>query len=207
MTFRWTRRHVRTLNIPYALGFNAELNHYKGELNSGIDRDNLPTGPSGVTSPMMVDGAFHKWGLAKLIELDADMEPSYSGPTGDEGVSYDQYLGGWHVHLDDEVEEDWLEGTLHCILNCFAIRLKDHAHEGRCWMKFAILFNGAIVAETDRIYTSILQVHLEALIPVASGSGKVQIAWRINSPIGTETSSQRMFMWSGGKLLAFNRYR
>jgi len=205
MTFRWTRRHVRTLNIPYAIGFNAELNHYKGELNSGIDRDNLPTGPSGVTSPMMVDGALHKWGLQSEMEIDVSMQRHPVAPFV--GPSYSQYLGGWHVHLDEEVEEDWLEGTLHCVFNGHVWRNTAYASQGRTWFKFAILFNGAIVHETDRIYGSIHQVHLECVIPVASGSGKVQVAWRANSPIGVEAATADILTWAGGKLVAFNRYR
>jgi hypothetical protein len=205
MSFRWTEHHVRGLNIPYALGFNRGFNAQKGALH-GVDRDNLPSGVNSIDHTMIVDGAFQKWKLARDIAIDASMVPTYT-VTSDPGTTYGRYRGGWHIHLTDSLQEDWIEGTLWLMFNCWAWRAKDYAAGNRVWFQFALLFNGAIVLESDKFFLTPQQVHLEAVIPVASGSGKVEIAWRCSSAIGTEASTDRIFTFGGGKLLALNRYR
>lgn len=205
MSFRWTEHHARGANIPYARGFNRGFNEHKGALHAA-DRDNLPSGVTAVTSPLIADGAFQKWALARDLAIDAAMVPAYAA-TSDPGATWEVYSGGWHVHMDDYLQEDWIEGTLWLVFNCWAWRSKLMAASGQVWFQFAVLFNGAIVLESDKFFLTPQQVHLEAIIPVASGSGKVEIAWRCSSPIGTETSTDRIFTWGGGKLLALNRYR
>jgi len=213
--FKWTKAQVRAGNIPAALDHNAEVSNYKGVLNGGLDRDNLPSGPSSIDHLMVEDEAFQKYSVVTGIRLDAALEPAYSGVTETAGMSFEQYSGGWHVHLDDSISDSWVEGHMWVVFNAWMWQAKERAYSvgppasvNKVYAQFRILFNGAVVCESDIILLGIQQVHMETVFPCPSGSGTIQIAWKVSSPTGLEPASDtRIFTFAGGKLLAVNRYR
>ena len=215
MGFKWTKRDLRDANITESKGYNAELDNYVGELNGGLDRDNLPSGPSAVAEPMFNDEAFHKFAVANPIRIDAALEPSYTAATQTAGTNFNNYTSGWHVHQDDDIEETWREGHLWVVFNTWFWQAKERGYTAgppienyRTFVQFRLLFNGAVIADTDRLFVGIEQVHLETVIPIPSGAGKIQIAWKISNETGLETSgAMRIFTFAGGKLVAINRYR
>lgn len=213
MSFRWTKHDQRSLNITEASDYNEEVNNYVGVLNGGLDRDNLPL--LSVDPTRLAVGATQQFSVDKPIRLDASMEPDYTVLLQYSGTNFNEYTSGWHVHQDDYIEEDFIEGHLWLIFNGWVWQFLERANGVgppavgyRVYAQFRLLFNGGVVYETGRIFMSPQQLHMETVIPVPSGPGKIEIAWSMVNATGLEPSpSARLLNFGGGKLVAINRYR
>lgn len=202
MSFRWTKAAARDANITDAKRVNADYNNYKGLINGGIDRDNLPD--DSFDEQMFEDGAFVKY--VRLDGMRASDDVTETQPT-DYGVTYDIYNGGWFT--EDGIEDTFQEGMLQIEWNCW-IRQIDATllvSNELQYSEFQILVDSNPVAYSGRIYSYITPVHMVTNIPISSGTHKIQIQWRAAAPEDGVSKTLIVFDFDGGALTVINRAR
>jgi hypothetical protein len=135
------------------------------------------------------------------------------------GTTYGTYAGGWIETTEDayKIKEELKEGMCQIEMNCYAFHNKLNAGgfynagttDDVSWYQFQLVFNGSVVAETDRIHRQASTVHLMANIPCSAGPCEVKVRWRHNGrPNGPFYELKApLFYFSGGNLLLINRYR
>jgi hypothetical protein len=207
MPYRWTEAFIQTSNLLDALEFDKSYNNYKGLINGNLDRENIPE--DSITETHIKKGAFHYYYILDDIELDSDYYVEQTGPAsaGPDGVSYQEFSGGWKTD-QQYLEETFYEGMAHIEFNCW-YWLNDNVtgFAGTEYCEFQILYNNLVIARTDRLGSPIGQVHLVADIPVPTGTGKVQLQWRIQSPPSGVALNEELFWYSGGTIFCINRRR
>ncbi len=67
MPYKWTEGYLRGSNLVDEDEFNREYNGYKGVINGGLDRDNLPV--DSVGDDHLVSGAFLSCNLSSGDDL------------------------------------------------------------------------------------------------------------------------------------------
>ena len=206
MPYKWTEGHLRDANIVDEDGFNLEYNNYKGVINGGLDRDNLPA--NSVGEDQLKAGAFLTYDLSSPNDLMVQglahlpSSPAYS--------TWDDRLSGWSHNTAQKSSVTTREGMLHIDFCCwFSLATNSPAHvtlENR-WAQMGILLNNNFVAKTNKLWSYAGNVNMSIAIPVASGPQQVHIAWRSEAPPSGSTTSNVSFAYGGGQLLLINRFR
>ena len=75
------------------------------------------------------------------------------------------------------------------------------------WVQCQIILNNNVVAETHFLYQRWGTIHLIGAVPVATGNAEIKIGFKLPSRNSSSTLNTQMFYYSGGNLLAINRYR
>ena len=209
MAFKWTEHHLRPSNLADAEAFDREYNHYKGELNGGLDRENLPDGSVGDTH--LSAGAFLKHAHRGDIHLQgATVRTNVSGIRSwtHHGTGYDEYCSGWVVNDAQPITTLLYEGMLHLEFNAWAFISSDDTSSTvyKGWAQFAIFVDGSPVIVSGRFWENMNQVHLVGDIPIPTGTHTIAVGWRY-APRTTRTETDAIFHYDGGSLLVLNRYR
>ena len=169
-------------------------------INGGLDGDSLPKG--GVVLPATALQAFAIW---RDLEMDPSIIPAYTGSES-LGTTYD-YVGGGGWHEQEIGSFTCKDGWLSAEFTATAWRYKEWADEARRWSRWELRMDGRTLVRSGNLFAPVWTVHLSAASPVPSGSHTFSVAWEASPPNGDETSTDRMFHWSGGSLLLLNRYR
>lgn len=220
MSFKWTEGDHRPGNIVDADEFNTSFNNTKGEINGGLDRENLPNGS--VSNEELDSTALVKYVVVSNIRaqdtsvLDLHWGDTAGGPNAFQqdyhAISYNTYAGGWKTNPAYSIgvsgPELFQEGMLHIEFNCW-YWLRNHFANGgfQIWGQFQILVDGTPVVTGDRQYQNVGQVHLVADVPISTGSHSIQVRWRITPWPGSGSMDDPVFYYDGGQLTAINRYR
>tara|TARA_R100000655_G_scaffold74863_2_gene113779 strand:+ start:378 stop:1007 length:630 start_codon:yes stop_codon:yes gene_type:complete len=209
MSYRWTEGSVRDANIVDEDEFNREYNNYKGEINGGLDRDNLPVDCVG--APQLKAGAFLIYDLSSPDDLMVQgLGTSSSSPASS---TFDDNLAGWVHNTAQKSSVTTQEGMLHIDFCCW-FDLEQHSPGGTAsagnenrWAQMGILLNNNFVAKTNKLWTYAGNVNMSIAVPVASGPQQVHIAWRAQPPYVGRPTTTPSFAYGGGQLLLINRYR
>jgi hypothetical protein len=212
MAYKWTEGDARSGNILDVDEFNSSFNNVKGEINGGLDRENLPNNSIGDAA--LAPNAFIKYAVVPNIKLQGDETKSltWAGGAGAtvnyKAISYNSYSGGWRTNSAQSVNDIFQEGMLHLEFNCWYY-LNNHASGGdwQLWCQFQILVDGSPVVTADRQYQNVGQVHIAADVPVSTGKHLIQIRWRVSAMLGGMPIDNAIFYYDGGQLLVLNRYR
>jgi len=204
--------------------FDKTYDGYKELVNGGLDRENLPE--EGFDKEQFNNYSFGRYyqTYVKLEEqyVETSMPSGYS--PGDTilttpGTKYGSYAGGWIETTDSsmKLEFDAKEGMCLLEFNCWAFISKLNAGgyynsgtpDDYGWYQFQLVFNGSVVAETDRIFQNYQTIHLNAAVPCSAGPAEVKVRWRHNGRPNSQFFELQapLLYWSGGNLFAFNRYR
>lgn len=215
MAFKWTEGDHVTSNIVDATEQNASFNNLKGEMNGGLDRENLPN--SSVSNDELHQSAFVKYAVAANMRaqatsvLDLHWGDSAAGPNTFQqeyiAIDFNTYTGGWRTNPAYSIESLFQEGMLHLEFNCW-YWLSNHLANGTIqgWCQFQIVVDGTPVVSGDKQYQNVGQSHLVVDIPISTGQHKVELRWRIK-PWNGRDMTDPIFYYDGGQLLALNRYR
>lgn len=204
--------------------FDKSYDKQKELVNGGLDRENLP-------EQAFDKDAFKQYSFQQFFQTYFKMEEQYVQTTMPTGLSpddnacntvgsyYGTYAGGWIDTTNDryKIKQELKEGMCQIEMNCWAFLNKASAG-GRynsgtvsdiSWYQFQLVFNGSVVAETDRIFRQACTVHLMANVPCSAGPCEVKIRWRHSGrPNGPYYElGAPLFYFSGGNLLLINRYR
>jgi hypothetical protein len=218
MAFKWTEGYHRSGNILDADEFNTSFNAFKGEINGGLDRENLPN--ASISNDELASNAMVKYVVVPNIRaqdtsvLDLEWAVTTGGTLTQEyiAVPYDTYAGGWRTNSAYNIgvssSELFQEGMLHLEFNCWYY-MRNHFANGtnQIWCQFQILVDGTPVVTSDRQHQNVGQIHLVADVPISTGSHSVQIRWRITPWPGSAAMDDPVFYYDGGQLTAINRYR
>jgi hypothetical protein len=200
---------IRTKNLIDGEEFDNIYNSHVDVLNAGMDRENLPS--TAFTFDKFKDYAFHQY-YHTYVKMPEDLIKEYNEVTpntGWDGMIYEDYVGSWIYNTKYPLNIQAVEGNLHIEFNCW-YWFDQTAITGNTsgdWVQFAVLLNDNVVAETHFLYQSKGQVHLVASVPVATGPQEISIAFKLPSRNSSSTLNTQMFYYSGGNLLAINRYR
>ena len=204
MAFKWTKGEQLQANILDAYEFNREYNQYKGVLNGGLDRDNLPSTASAggaITTAHIKNDAFLKY---NVVDIQLPRDGTANNLT-DACLEYDQYAGGWRTHTATSISELFQEGMLHVELNLWYYLNGDIGVNN--WCQFQILVNSTVVARSHQLFQEFGTIHLVGDVPVATGTSKVEMQYQFLAPAAGLSTSTAIFSYNGGSLLALNRYR
>jgi len=230
MPIKPKQRELRNNNIIEPKDFDKEYDSLKGLVNNGLDRQNLPV--AGIDASAFKNNSFVSY-YQKYWKLDEDYTASPISERGN-GVlnfdempaqTYDSYAGGWFESHNPLVVENLREGMCQVEMNLTyfmnKINLAGYATAvaspapsiikadlGYC--QFHITYNGSVIADTGKISRNLQTIHLCASIPVATGKGEFNIAWRFNGRRQDLTNyplNAGMFYWTGGDMLVINYYR
>jgi len=204
--------------------FDKTYDKQKELMNGGLDRENLPEEAfdknAFKNNSFMV---FHQTYFKMEEQYVETTMPSGFAPNDNglvtAGTTYATYAGGWIETTEDDykIQEELKEGMCQIEMNCYAFMNKLNAGgfynsgtpDDISWFQFQLVFNGSVVAETDRIHRQACTVHLMANIPCSAGPCEVKVRWRHNGrPNGPYYELKApLFYYSGGNLLLINRYR
>jgi len=214
MAFKWTEGDHRAGNILDVDEFNGSFNNFKGEVNGGLDRENLPN--NSVGDSVLAPNAFIKYVVTPNIRMQGtstlDLQWNDVGggtPTQQyKAISYNTYSGGWKTNPSYSINSLFQEGMLHLEFNSWYY-LRNHLANGtiQLWCQFQILVDGSPVVTTDKQYQNVGQIHAVADVPIATGKHLIQIRWRVRAWPGGVPMDDPIFYYDGGQLLALNRYR
>ena len=214
MAYKWTEGEARPANLDDVDGFNRSYNSLKGEINGGLDRENLKD--ETVEDTHLAQNAFVKYVLKDAITLQNastyTQEYFYtmgSLPTQDYfAMAYDNYSGGWITNTAQQISDTFEEGMLHIDFNCWYWLASHFSNKTQqIWCQFQITVDGNPVVVSGKHFQNVGTIHLVADIPIASGNHVVAIRWRFTSWMSTRTTTSPVFYYDGGQLLALNRYR
>lgn len=200
---------IRNKNIIDGEEFDTMYNSHVEVLNAGLDRENLPS--NGFEWDQFKDYAFHQY-WHTYVKMPESLVTEYDEVipnTGWDGLIYEDYAGSWIYNTDYPLNIEAVEGNLHIEFNCWYWfdRLAMNGNVSGDWVQFAVLLNNNVVAETHFLYQQKGQVHLIASVPVATGPQQIKIAFKLPSRNSASTLQTQFFYYSGGNLLAINRYR
>ncbi len=218
MSFDWTTRDIRTLNLLEGPEFDRQYNEYKGVVNGGFDHMNLPSQAGQLTDTHIADQAMMR------VFVNSDfrsgqpnpqlfMNESYADVITDGGVNYEgltgeKYQGQW-VDNAENMTFDVQEGMLQLFFSAwFWTNLFTAYAGGYTWAQFRLQVDGNTVAQTGKIYRGRGNVHLCASVPVPQLIGsRLSVGWRAVAPQRGGSNALPMVWWDGGSLMAINRYR
>ena len=214
MAYKWTEGEARPANLDDVDGFNKSYNNLKGEINGGLDRENLRDGTVGDTQ--LAQNAFVKYVLQDAITMqDASVYTqtyydSAAGTTTQDyfAMAYEKYSGGWITNTAQQISDTFEEGMLHIDFNCWywlASHFADNLQQ--IWCQFQITVDGNPVVTSGEHFQNVGTVHLVTDIPIATGVHVVAVRWRFSPWQRRRTKTSPVFYYDGGQLLALNRYR
>jgi len=204
--------------------FDKTYDGYKELVNGGLDRENLP-------EEAFDKSQFNNYSFGRYYQTYCKLEEPYiittmvSGlaPSDDflktPGTYYGNYAGGWIENGNDKMQLNFeaKEGMVLLEFNCWAYMGKLNGGgyyqsgpgDDYAWYQFQLVYNGTVVAETDRLFQNYNTIHLNAAVPTSAGPSEVKVRWRHNGRPNSEffELSAPLLYWSGGNLFAFNRYR
>lgn len=225
MAFKWTEGDHVTSNIVDATEQNASFNNLKGEMNGGLDRENLPN--ESVSNDELHQSAFVKYAVRTGVRA---QNTTTSDATWTDGVTpiaqkvrainYNRYSGGWRTNTANTVQTLFQEGMLHIEFNCW-YWLRNHfatqsfaTRNGSkpIWAQFQVLVDGTPVCTTGMLWQNVGQVHAVADVPISTGQHEVSIRWRTaawpgEAPSGAPVKASPVFYYDGGQITVINRYR
>lgn len=205
MPFKWTEGSLRDANIVDEDEFNREYNNYKGVINGGLDRDNLPAASIGQSH--LKAGAFLEYNLSSDDVMVQDLTTSQTM------LTFNDALSGWIHNTDQKLSVTTQEGMLHIEFCCWYTLRQDSpdttgtTRNNQRWVQAGLLINNNFVAKTSRIYSYAGNVNMSVAVPVASGPQQVHVAFRGSVPPGGGSLGLTNFQYNGGQLLLINRYR
>ena len=115
MSYRWTEGHLRDANIVDEDEFNREYNNYKGMVNGGLDRDNLPA--DSVGEDHLKAGAFLIYDLSSPDDLMVQGLGTLSSSSAHS--TWDDRLSGWVHNTAQKSSVTTQEGMLHIDFCCW----------------------------------------------------------------------------------------
>ena len=233
MAFKWTEGNHRSGNILDADEFNTSFNAFKGEINGGLDRENLPNGS--VSNDELASNAMVKYVVKPNIRLQNTSvnTAQWRDNTGGAGtainetfrsINYDSYSGGWRTNEAYKINTLFQEGMLHVEYNGW-YWLRNHVNTGashrlsehlQIWCQFELLLDGNPVVTGGRHYQNVGQVHLVTDVPISTGNHEIALRWRVapnpdaNQTYGVVPAAgplRPIFYYDGGQITVINRYR
>lgn len=232
MAFKWTEGNHRSGNILDADEFNTSFNAFKGEINGGLDRENLPN--NSVSDDEISSTAFVKYSVGSAIRLQNAVEAEaewFNNGGASAGTqdflctNYNNYAGGWKTNTAQKVSSIYQEGMLHVEYNGWYwlrnhIATSNPARNGsphlQGWCQFRLLLDGNPVVSSGYNYQNVGQVHLIADLPVSTGAHEIALQWRfsanpdpttITTPTSGTEPDRPIFYYDGGQITVVNRYR
>ena len=215
MSFKWTESQARAGNIFDEEQVNNSYNAIKGEINGGLDRENLPTNSVGSTH--CANGAFVKYSVLEGVKVQGALNhaTNWSQPSGGVfAVDMEDNQGGWVPNTTQKIETLFQEGMLQIEFNCWywmnELSTTGTGAYRHIWCRFEILVDGNTVASMAENYQYMSTVHLVANIPISTGTHKIEVRHRVSGPdatSGTINTALPLFYYDGGTILAINRYR
>jgi len=219
-------KHFKPIQGDIAEGkdFDKTYDGYKELVNGGLDRENLP-------EDAFDKEQFNNYSFGRYYQTWCKLEESYVetnfpaglSPSDDfrktPGSKYGSYAGGWIENQDPKMQINFeaKEGMVLLEFNCWAFMGKVSGGgyynggtvDDYAWYQFQLVYNGQVVAETDRLFQSHQTVHLNAAVPTSAGPSEVKVRWRHNGRPNSKFFELQapLLYWSGGNLFAFNRYR
>ena len=205
MSYRWTEGHLRDANIVDEDEFNREYNNYKGMVNGGLDRDNLPA--NSVGEDHLRAGAFLIYDLSSPNDL--MVQDLGSTTSSSPLITFNEVTSGWVHNSTQKTSVTTQEGMLHIDFCCwFNLEQKSPGRTpGNRWVQMGILLNNNFIAKTNKIWSYAGNVNMSIAVPVASGPQQIHIAWRAQSPETGAGGTVKSFAYNGGQMLLINRYR
>ena len=220
MAFKWTEGDHRSGNILDVEEFNTSFNAFKGEINGGLDRENLPNGS--VSNQELASNAMVKYVVVpniriqgtSTLQLSWDVAATGSVLTQDiRAISHNTYAGSWKTNPAYNINTLFQEGMLHLEFNCWYWSFNSTADGGFSRsVQFQILLDGAVVARSGPHLQNVGQIHLVTDVPISTGNHKIELRWRCSAFTSTAgnnpvTINDPVFYYDGGQLTAINRYR
>jgi hypothetical protein len=205
MPYKWTEGYLRGSNLVDEDEFNREYNGYKGVINGGLDRDNLPA--DSVGEDHLVSGAFLSCNLSSGDDL--MVQGLGTSSSSSPFITFNDRTSGWVHNTSQKTVITAKEGMLHIDFCCwFNLEQKSPGRNpGNRWAQMGILLNNNFILKTNRIWNYAGNVNINVAVPVASGPQQIHVAWRAQGPESGATLSLASFTYSGGQLLVINRYR
>jgi hypothetical protein len=223
MAFKWTEGDHRSGNILDVEEFNTSFNAFKGEINGGLDRENLPNGS--VSNQELASNAMVKYVVVPNIRaqdtvtanLSWDRDVSGAGSVLTQpikAITHNNYGGSWKTNPAYSINTLFQEGMLHLEFNCWYWTFNSTA--GAAFLRtveFQVLLDGAVVVRSGVHMQNVGQIHLVTDVPISTGNHKIEIRWRCSAFTSTAagtnvvTISDPVFYYDGGQLTAINRYR
>ena len=224
MAFKWTEGDHRAGNILDVDEVNSSFNNVTGELNGGLDRENLPN--ASVSNDELAPNAFVKYVVVDNIRLQGTSTANLSWQRQVSGASSiitqpikaitgDNYSGSWRTNPTYNINSVFQEGMLHLEFNCWYWTFNSNAYGSFLRsVQFQILVDGAVVVRSGKHIQNVGQIHLVTDIPISTGKHKIEISWRCTpfsegtfSPTLPLSISDPLFYYDGGQLTAINRCR
>lgn len=220
MAFKWTEGDHVTSNILDVDKFNTSFNAFKGEINGGLDRENLPNGS--ISNEELAPNAMVKYVVVPNIRAQDTTTANLSWDNNAGGtvltqqiqaITHNTYSGSWKTNPAYNINTLFQEGMLHLEFNCWYWSFNSPA--GGAFLRtvqFQVLLDGAVVIRSGMHLQNVGQVHLVTDVPISTGNHKIELRWRCsaftstggNNPV---TISDPVFYYDGGQLTAINRYR
>mgnify|MGYP003135673682 CR=1 FL=1 len=228
MAFKWTEGDHRAGNILDVDEFNSSFNNVKGELNGGLDRENLPN--ASVSNDELAPNAFVKYAVETGIRIQETglytarfLNNAGAGINQQfRAINYNTYAGGWRTNESQKINKLFQEGMLHIEYNGW-YWLRNHlatVNAGRSpnslqiWCQFELTLDGNPVVTSGRHYQNVGQTHLVADVPISTGKHEIALRWRISPNedpdlvvAPTVALSRPIFYYDGGQITVVNRYR
>jgi len=231
MAFKWTEGEHRSGNILDVDEFNTSFNAFKGEINGGLDRENLANGS--VSNAQLGPKAFIKYAVKPGIRMqDTVLETATWDDGGGGGAitqqfrctNYNNYAGGWVTNNGQKLTSLYQEGMLHIEYNGW-YWLRNHiatTNVGRTnthlagWCQFELILDGSPIVTSGRHYQNVGQIHLVTDVPVATGNHEIALRWRfsanpdpttVTAPTSGSELARPIFYYDGGQITVINRYR
>ena len=234
MAFKWTEGDHLNGNILDVEDFNSSFNSVKGEINGGLDRENLPNGS--ISNDELSSKAFVKYAVQAGVRMQSTVlaTATWLNDAGAGAISqpfrctnYNNYAGGWKTNSAQKVSSLFQEGMLHIEYNGW-YWLRNHVATGnpsrntiaaphlQGWCQFELLLDGNSVITGGRHYQNVGQTHLVVDIPVSTGVHEVSLRWRFSAnpdsttvtvPTSGSDLARPIFYYDGGQITVINRYR
>ena len=210
MSKKWTEVQPGEEAIVDLKEFNHGYNAYKSTFNGGIDRTALPEDT--LTNTAKVAGALHKIqvtdspGMYKKAVLVDDG----TGTVGEwRGPSYNTYTGGW-VEIDSVTVTAFKDGMCHWEYKfhyLVDIYLGSTTATNVKWVEIKLAWDGAEVAQSNRIANGIGTVRLVADFPMTGGTHVAAVFVRGVPPSTGEVYSKNVFNVESPSHLFIGRWR
>jgi len=231
MAFKWTEGEHRSGNILDVEEFNTSFNAFKGEINGGLDRENLPNGciSNEELSPKALVKYSVKSGMRMQDVVEAQAEwrdNSGANPEFEDFIctNYNNYSGGWKTNNAQKLTSLYQEGMLHIeyngwywLINHIADDATNRTGETLAgWCQFQIVLDGNPIITGGRSYQNVGQIHLVVDVPIATGNHDILLRWRFmpnpdpsmaTVPTSGNDLARPIFYYDGGQITVINRYR
>ena len=232
MAFKWTEGDHRDANILDVEEFNTSFNNVKGEINGGLDRENLPN--ASVSNEELSSKALVKYAVQAGVRMQDTVLATATWDDGGGGAAinqqfrctnYNNYAGGWKTNEGQKVSSLFQEGMLHIeysgwywlrnhICTTGADRTGGPHLQG--WCQFELLLDGTPIITGGRHNQNVGQVHLVAAVPISTGTHEISLRWRVSAnpdpttatvPTSGTELARPIFYYDGGQITVINRYR